>query len=556
MVSGLTALAVLAPKLVGAPIFSSVETAVVVTFAAAGMILLQDPEQRVNGRALLVTATLVLTTQLADYQVNPFPMVGWVAYRLAPVMLAVVLLRYPRPALHDWFERGWAVLTPVWLVGLRVIFSVPTSWHDLWPTPAGLPRLRADISNAQNVSSTVLAAIFVVLLVRRFRRARRMERREVAPLVWAASTAVVATVLHEITTGQGSPRPPTWILVIEGIALLFVPGALLAASVLRHLARASVADLLTRLDRPIDAIDLQAALIDALTDTDLRVLFWLPEQKYWADTGGVQALATPTLGQIALPVDNFSGTPLALLLTDANVARNRTLLSAVVSASRLALENAQLQASLLAQLAEVCDSRTRMAMATFDERRRVERDLHDGVQQRILALSTTLARARLAATDNITTTELIDLAGTELASTLAELRDFARGIHPAVLTQVGLAAAIDSAAERLPIKVFIAIPGTRWPATVEATAYYVICEAVTNAARHSGAEKVEVSVRGRDGVLMLEVRDDGHGGAHESGGTGLVGLRDRVAAAGGTMSIDSPKGMGTCIKAKILFASH
>jgi signal transduction histidine kinase len=226
------------------------------------------------------------------------------------------------------------------------------------------------------------------------------------------------------------------------------------------------------------------------------------------------------------------------------------VVGAAVSAGALALENARLQAGIRAQLEQVRASRARIVEAGLAERRRLERDLHDGAQQRLLALTMQLGAVRAAVADNATR-DLVDTARADLREAVAELRDLARGLHPAVLSQAGLGPALESVAERLPVPVRLEVPAERYPPTVETAAYFLACEAMTNAAKHADATQVRVTVRAAGNRLFVEVLDDGVGGAHPSHGGGLTGLHDRVAALGGSLVIDSPTGSGTRIAASI-----
>ena len=187
-------------------------------------------------------------------------------------------------------------------------------------------------------------------------------------------------------------------------------------------------------------------------------------------------------------------------------------------------------------------ARLRIVEAGDAERRRVERDLHDGAQQRLVALAMRLQLERERGGDS---RALIDDASAELEAAIAEVRDLARGLHPAILSEAGLAAAIDSLAERAPMPVRVEAPEQRFPRGVEATAYYVTAEGLTNVARHAGATEARVRVTVDGDHLTIDIADDGVGGADLDRGSGLRGLVDRVAAAGGSLSVTSPAGAGT-----------
>ncbi|WP_046729751.1 sensor histidine kinase [Streptomyces humi] len=205
------------------------------------------------------------------------------------------------------------------------------------------------------------------------------------------------------------------------------------------------------------------------------------------------------------------------------------------------------ESDLGARVVELTRSRVRLVDAFEAERRRIERDLHDGAQQRLVALTMTLGLARLDAPPGPLADQLAK-AHEEAGKALAELRELIRGVHPKVLTDYGLEAAVADAADRcaVPVDVELALPG-RLPAAVESAAYFVVCEALANVDRHSGAGRARVSGDHRDGRLRLLVRDDGRGGADAGAGSGLTGLADRVSVLDGRLSLASPPGGPTLL---------
>ena len=252
-------------------------------------------------------------------------------------------------------------------------------------------------------------------------------------------------------------------------------------------------------------------------------------------------------------VARVAGSDEAVLVYDEGLALEPQLVKLTAAAASMALEHARLQAEVQAQLEQVRASRTRIVEAGDAERRRLERDLHDGAQQRLVTLSLALgmARDRAAAADPELGL-LIESAGKEAREALTELRELARGIHPAVLTETGLTGAIQALAERSPVATTItAVPDGRFPAAIEATAYFVVSEALANVAKHARAGSAEVTICQRPGRLVVEVSDDGAGGARPEGGSGLRGLADRVASVGGVLRVDSPSGGGTRLEADL-----
>ena len=228
-------------------------------------------------------------------------------------------------------------------------------------------------------------------------------------------------------------------------------------------------------------------------------------------------------------------------------------MQAVGAAAALTLENERLDAALRAKVEELRASRSRIVEAGYDQRRQLERDLHDGAQQRLMALGINLrlARERIPGRPE-EAGELVDASLKELTEATGELRELARGIHPAVLTDRGLEAAINALAQRSPVPVeVLETPDDRLPSPVESAVYFVVAEALTNVARYAHARAATVSVVRSNGEVEVEVSDDGVGGADPEQGSGLRGLADRVAALDGGFDLASADGGGTTLKARI-----
>jgi signal transduction histidine kinase len=238
---------------------------------------------------------------------------------------------------------------------------------------------------------------------------------------------------------------------------------------------------------------------------------------------------------------------------DATLPQMRGHVEAVGAAAGLALENERLDAELRAKIDELRSSRERMLSIGLEERRRLERDLHDGAQQRLvsMALNIRLARAKLNE-DPLAAEQLLASAGDELESALEELRELARGIHPAVLTDRGLGTALQTLANRAPVPVELGeLPDGRLPEAVELAAYFVVAEALTNVAKYAEASHATVQVERHNGRVVVEVSDDGIGGADPGRGTGLRGLADRLAVIEGRLDVESERGHGTTVTARI-----
>jgi signal transduction histidine kinase len=292
-------------------------------------------------------------------------------------------------------------------------------------------------------------------------------------------------------------------------------------------------------------------LAESLGDRTVSVAYWLPDRERFVDElGRPVELPGPGSGRAWTAVER-DGRRVAAIIHDAALDTSRELVQAAAAASSLAIDNERLRADLQARVEELRISRVRIIEAGDAARRRIERDLHDGAQQQLvaLALDLRLLKAHIRETDAV---PLVDDLAERLAAALAQLRELARGIHPAILTDRGLAPAIGALAERgaIPIETQVDI-AERLPPPVEAAAYFLVAEALTNVARYAHATVAEVCVRREGDDVVVLVSDDGVGGADPESGSGLRGLQDRLAAVGGTLEIDSPPGGGTRVRALI-----
>ena len=414
------------------------------------------------------------------------------------------------------------------------------------------------ITDAEEVGNVVHAVVLVtvaalslagvvVLLVRRRRRGPA-RRRSAVLLVDAFAGGLVMIALLLL---WGFPPLPhfaviQWAtLVVLGLA----PLAFLVGLVDAYLARTAVGALVIRL-RSAPA-DLRVALAQALHDPSLEVLYWLPQYRSWADEAG-HAQELPAAGTREATVIDRDGEPVAALVHDPSLLEEPALLDAVSAAAAIALDNGRLRADLHARIEEIRGSRARVIEAEQRERQRLERDLHDGAQQRLIALSLDLSRLeRRPGTDPESRAALAQ-AKREVAASLDELRTVARGLHPAVLSGHGLVVAVESLAARatVPVSLHLDVDG-RLPDTVEVAAYYVVSESLANIGKHARASSASIDISCPGRTLVVEVVDDGVGGADTERGTGLRGLADRVEALGGRLRIWTPHGGGTRVRAEL-----
>ena len=409
---------------------------------------------------------------------------------------------------------------------------------------------------AINLIGVVLIVLVLRSLVRRWRGATRAERRLYAPM-YGAGVALMLALIGQLSLQSAGSEGDALVVasLISMLPFALVPylflGALLRA---RLVQGGAVGALVARLGEARAAGGLRDALSEALDDPSLELHYWLPERRAFVDAEGHEVKlpeGDPT--RAVTKIERDDGDCVAAIIHDATLAEAQEHVRNVGAAAYLALENERLDAELRAKIDELRGSRERMLRIGLEERRRLERDLHDGAQQRLvaMALNIRLARAKLNE-DPLAAEQLLASAGEELDSALAELRELARGIHPAVLTDRGLATALETLANRAPVPVELAdLPDGRLPEAVELAAYFVVAEALTNVAKYAQATHATVGVARENGRLVVEVVDDGVGGANPKNGTGLRGLADRLAVIEGRLEIESEQGHGTTVTARI-----
>jgi signal transduction histidine kinase len=407
------------------------------------------------------------------------------------------------------------------------------------------------------VAYGVLASVFVLLVVRKLLKATPRGRRVLLPILVAAVVAAAWSMLNGTLTFAGaSPPAVTYDLYWwQVVALTALPLALLWGLLRARLARVHVGELVVHLEEtPVDG--LRDELARALEDPTLEVGLWIPERGIFVDAAGAELDVPDDGADRAVTFIEHEGAPLAVLVHDPTLREEPKLVEAVAAAARLALVNARLHAEVRSQLETVQESRARIAAAADQERRRIERDLHDGAQQRLVALALELrsVQRQLADSSDPDMQRLLASTADELQVAVEELRDLAQGIHPGILTQGGLAYALEALAARAPLPVTVRATPERFSPEVEATAYFVACEALTNVVKHAGASSAAIGARRDDGTLVVEVSDDGDGGAGLDGGSGLRGLSDRVEAVGGLLFVESSPD-GTLVRVVIPCAS-
>jgi signal transduction histidine kinase len=479
------------------------------------------------------------------------------AFDLIPsVVFLHVFLAFPSGRLEHRSERALLVVGYFTALGAQLAAMTlggfgPDNLLELSPEP-GISEL---IQRAQLVVLSALCLVGVgVLLVRR-RDPGRPVRRSLGLLVDTFAVALVMVAFLFLSAASGMVSGDVPFETIRRVTFFVVglgPFVFLAGLLHARLARSAVGDLIVDLRPNPSPKSLRDALARALRDPSLTLVYWLPEFGTYAGLDGRPvALPSPETGVATTLIDR-DGVPVAALLHDGSLAEEPELLAAVTAAAAIALENARLDVELRARLQELRGSRARMVEVADKERQRLERNLHDGAQQRLVALSLELSLLGSELSSDKGAQERLDRAQRQIAVSLSELREIARGIHPAVLTAHGLGVALEQLAALAPVRVRLAVETEgRLPEALEVAAYYLVCETLTNVGKYAQASSATVDVSRSNSRVLIEVADDGVGGADTERGGGLRGIADRVEALDGRLRIWSPVGGGTRIRAEI-----
>jgi signal transduction histidine kinase len=469
--------------------------------------------------------------------------------------LVHMLVAFPTGRVEPGLERavvrtGWAVTLVFSPLSLLVV-AEPEGCEDC---PANVLRvvdseLASTIVEALNVIvSVLLLGALVVVLVRHWRSFGPVQQRALAPVVWTGGAVAVFGILTLVPLAVGADEVSELVDVGLIVLITALPFAFLVGLMRSSLSRASA---VSALFERLGGVSSRDALAEALGDGTLALAYWLPDTGRYVDAAG-QTVTLPTEGDgRAVTTIEREGAPIAAIVHDPALLEDRELVRTAGAAATLALENERLSAEVRARYDDLRAASARLVAAGDRARRQIERDLHDGAQQRLVSLSVTLNLARKNVEPGSRTATLLDSAMEELTAGLAELRELARGIHPAVLTERGLDPALQSLAARAPLPVSVSAVEGRFAPAVEAAVYFVVMEALTNVAKYASATAAEVTVEQVDGHVVIDVHDDGIGGADPAAGTGLSGLADRVAALGGRLVVESPPGGGTVVRAQV-----
>jgi signal transduction histidine kinase len=562
---GALLVAVVAAAIGSNPAASTVDVIVPVLTAAAfmagGLVAWARRPHNRCGPLMLWTGLSFLAAGLAATDIDPLEAVGRLAETLPLAAAVHLLLAFPSGHVPERAAR--AVVVAGYVVAL--VLQVPRELLGDGSSPlhvVAAPAADDALAAFQAFLGIALLVCAAAIMRRRLRRAGPAARQALGPLSWYGPLALVVAAAGAATVDASSSDGIQMVAgIVQTVALAGLPLAFLAGLLRGGFGRAGeVHELLAGVeDAAVDPDELRRALARALGDESLQVLYRRDGAPGYVDERGA-AVALPGDGaRRAAPVA-LGHEVVGALAYDATLIADRALVDELARVCALVIEHHRLTAQLRANVAELQaaaaalhDARRRIVRAADGERRRVARDLHDGAQQRIVALGIQAQRiARRASDPELVAREAGELSS-GLVALLDELRALVQGLMPVALVERGLASAVAVLAERAPLPVAIDAGGLerRLAEDVEATAYFVIAESLTNTVKHAHAGEAEVEIREAAGALVVEVRDDGGGGSDPAAGSGLRGLADRVAALGGTLAVADRPGGGTVVRAEI-----
>jgi signal transduction histidine kinase len=496
-----------------------------------------------------------VTTWCAGLQLAAIPgiaLIGDVTQTLPIAALVHLVMAYPYGRLPD--RRSRTVVASLYAVAL--VLQAPSYLFAGDGAFVELPQVADAFRSVQRVVGVLGLCVALWVLLRRLQVEGPDRRHRMGPLAWYGPVALITLIAVSTIGGLFGRFPAIGVLqtaVILGLPVLFLTGLLTGsfgrAGELREFLFRVGGDRL----RPEE---LDGAVARALGDRSARVVYRAGTTDDYFDADGS---AVQTDRRVVVPV-HYSENVVGAIVHDANSVIDDRLLDAVARVCALAVDHHRVVAVLRAALLDLEESATalrqaqyRLLQASDAERRRIARDLHDGVQQSIVVLGLRVRSLLKGADDPDGVRAIAGELQRGMSELLADFRTLVHGIMPAALTDRGIVPAIKDLGERSTVPLVVRSSGLdhRPPEAVESTVYFVILEAVTNAVKHAAATGIWVDLRDGDGTLCAQVRDDGRGGAAERGAGGLAGLRDRVLALNGSLTVVSPPGNGTVVTALI-----
>ncbi|WP_169806962.1 sensor histidine kinase [Actinomadura macra] len=546
----------------GHPVAAAVTLAGCAAIAVEGVLLATGGRTRRTGRLFVFASFAWALNWLASWDAGPGPMVSPYAQAEFYLALAIGVLLYPSGRLEYRADRIWTAVACLVLLGCPTALWVTSEpeWAAFRGESVWWPALYPDLGVFRAVLwvSTVLylllALSFAAVLLLRLPKMGRMKRVLTLPVTVALAFVGISAALTQKPVMEASIPLDDLLEVytVQGAVFVLVPLTLLASGVRARIGELAVAGRMLRLTAPVTVERVRDALRDVLHDPSLRLWFWAPEEGLYVGADGrpaaLEASAGPGRGgegRWRRTVLTAAGDPLAVVEFGSSLRDHEPLVEAALVAGGRALETARLQAAVHAGLEQVRSAYERLVRAETVERERLARDLHDGAQQRLLALGAMLGTLE-AVTGDAAVKDHARGCRQELMAALAELRALAREVRPALLAQDGLGPALEVVAERIGTRVRLDVPPDRYSREIESTLYSVLCEALSYAVDRAQASRVTVRVRSEGARLVAEVSDDG--GSPGDPAADLAGLAGRIRALRGHVEVAGDPGRGTTVR--------
>jgi signal transduction histidine kinase len=524
-----------------------------VALVGSGLALASDPLQRGTGLLLVFAGFAWLGAGLYNVLDGAAPLIGQLVTPVAPALLVIVVARFPHASIPDRLER-WLLVAALTMLGVTHTAYTFTSdplpgYPKVWWPVISIGPLTDQTGDLSWAALIPLAAVGLFVVVRRLSRASGLERREIVPVDIAIAMLAVEVAVQSVTVLLTEPTP-VWARWLGALAPLVLPGSFIIVA-FRRLVDLARIGLLENSGRHASSLEVRNALRATLLDPDLDLYIW--------DTRREQHLNVES--EVPLELTEHDGRleetlhlsqddlPLAIVRFAPSLKRRTDVVGKVMAAARLSLENIRLYEDLRVQLRTVTESKFLVVQAEADGRRRVEQELHDTIQQQMYAVMMTLGHAETACAAHPEARHTIGKAQEQLREANDEVRRIARGLYPAGMSK-GLKALARDIADRLDIDARLDIHVEGLSVQTEYMAYRVICEALANVHKHSGARHVQVQVFINNGRLVIRVADDGTGGARIIPGSGLGNLRDLLRGGyDGGLDVNDLDGGGTCLTA-------
>lgn len=560
--AALPALACGAPYWRQHPVLGVVSVGMSISLAAIGGSYARSSSGNRMGLLLVAAALFHAIAWVASYNTSIWPLVSEFAQSLFFLTIGTAALLFEQRRFQTWVERAWVIQAVITLVGAQTMiilfvrpeqlgYSSTAVWPNVWTLPDA--ELKGFLKGI-NIAYGILAVSFVIALYLRWRQLRGQDRRLGTPLLIAAAFLALfsAAVEGRVMVSGSAFGVVMSVHVLQATAATAVPIALFASGAWRRWREVGVAERVTREANVASLADFENSLRRILGIDSSALWVWVPSRRRYIDSAAAlfdadSPALRPAHGRTFELADGGDGTPLAVANLPDQSILHPEIARAALEAARPALYSIQ---SVVNAQEIVRSAQERLLLAEDAGRRQVSRDLHDGVQQRLLAIVIDLARARTDFGPDALL-GMVASARHEVEAVIAEIRTISRGVLPPMLVEFGLAGALEEAAESLRMTIDLDVDGERLHPTVELTLYFVLNEALVNSQRHAHVDRVTVRTWQQNGLVVAEVHDNGPGGAYLRLGGGLHGAEDRVQALRGELAIHSGPDCGTTVRVSI-----